>query len=411
MHVRARWLRFRLSQVVALACAGVLSGCGGGSAGPTAATTDSGPASAPRSVSAKEINGYVAEIESFWAKRGSDAGVAVYRPVGPARVRQITQRPLQCDGQPIDLTDVEGNAVAFDCAEGGAVVWDLTFANELSRKYGPASPAMLIAHEFGHIVGYQAKAEFTPVVAEQYADCMAGVWVADAVDRGDPPFDVPGALDATVATAPDLADTPGDSANDPDAHGLAFDRIRAFQEGFNGSAKTCAAYETTPPVLTETPFTADDKKDKGNIPFDEARAEGVAALGEFIALHPTQFAGATVGLTSMSADDLKSLHGNIGDGATFAVLASDTFGSRQVDTPNDAAKGKETLTQACLVGSWLGWLAADASKNLALSAGDLDEAVAAFTSQADPGTPDLLFDRVNYLRSGFTDGIDSCTAA
>lgn len=411
MHVWVRCSRFRLSQIVALACVGVVSGCGGGSAGPTAATPDSAPVSEPRAVSAGEINGYVAEIESFWTERASDAGVAVYRPVGPARVRQITQPALQCDGQPIDLTDVEGNAVAFDCAEGGAVVWDLTFANELSRKYGPASPAMLIAHEFGHIVGYQAKAEFTPVVAEQYADCMAGVWVADAFERGDAPFDMPGAMDATVATAPDLADTPGDSANDPDAHGLAFDRIRAFQEGFNGSAKTCAAYETTPPVLTETPFTAEDKKDKGNIPFEEAQSDGAGALREFIALHPTQFAGARVALTSMSADELKSLHGKIGDGATFAVLASDTFASRQVDTPTDAAKDNEILTQACLVGSWLGWLAEDSSKSLALSAGDLDEAVAAFTDQTDPGTPDLLFDRVDYLRSGFTGGVDSCTNA
>ena len=39
-----------------------------------------------------------------------------------------------------------------------------------------------------------------------------------------------------------LRDAPGQSAADPSAHGSAFDRIGAFQDGFESGAEQCATY-------------------------------------------------------------------------------------------------------------------------------------------------------------------------
>ena len=61
-------------------------------------------------------------------------------------------------------------------------------------------------------------------------------------------------LDNTVAGVLMLRDQPGTSAVTEGAHGNAFDRIRALQEGVEQGAERCAGYRADNLPVTEVPF-------------------------------------------------------------------------------------------------------------------------------------------------------------
>ncbi len=108
------------------------------------------------------------------------------------------------------------------------------------------------------------------MVLEQQADCFAGAWVADALAGRSTAFRevTPTQLDDTVGGLLQLRDQPGVS---PQAHGNAFDRVRAFQEGVEQGANRCAAYRAGNLPVTEVPFTSRaDAESGGNLPYATA---------------------------------------------------------------------------------------------------------------------------------------------
>jgi hypothetical protein len=61
----------------------------------------------------------------------------------------------------------------------------------------------------------------------------------------------------------------GREASARGAHGSAFDRISAFQSGFDGGTKRCAQFVDNPPDYYEVPFTdVEDLATGGNLPVD-----------------------------------------------------------------------------------------------------------------------------------------------
>ena len=55
------------------------------------------------------------------------------------------------------------------------------------------------------------------------------------------------------------------------AHGNAFDRVSAFQDGFEDGAKKCATYENDPPAVTESGYTSyQDEATGGDVSLRDA---------------------------------------------------------------------------------------------------------------------------------------------
>ena len=107
----------------------------------------------------------------------------------------------------------------------------------------------MLAHEWGHAI--QARVGFETsetVYMEQQADCFAGAWAAHIAQNGRM---AESDLDSALAGLLGLRDPSGIDGSQDGAHGNGFDRVRAFQDGFEGGASTCANYAKNPPTITE----------------------------------------------------------------------------------------------------------------------------------------------------------------
>ncbi|MCO8269533.1 neutral zinc metallopeptidase [Actinoplanes sp. TRM 88003] len=388
------------------------------------------------------------DVERFWlANFGSVADGAKFVPVqGGKFPYSESDPPPACGGQ---QSSYEPNA--FYCPPDDFIAWDAQqLIPELQETYGELLVGFVMAHEYGHAIQARIGPENQPtVVLEQQADCYAGAWLADVLAGKSSAFKnvTPAQLDDTVAGMLSLRDQPGTSAQAEGAHGNAFDRIRALQDGVDEGVTTCAGYRARNLPVTEVPFTTrEDAESGGNLAYDEAvsaladdaqkywqrtfprlagqdwadlpiqpfrsgeppdcpqpdaSAEGAAFYcpdGDFVAFDTTRLGPA--------------LHERIGDFA-IGMLLGDLF-ARAAQT----RRGEPTRTEQgqlvvdCLAGSWTNdLLTRDSKEGLTLSPGDLDEAVQAllaFGRNADGDGP-TAFDRIGAFREGTLKGLRACT--
>jgi hypothetical protein len=117
-------------------------------------------------------------------------------------------------------------------------------------NFGDIAVANVLAHEYGHATARQAKLNkknAPKLVAEQQADCFAGAymrWVAEGnsarftLSTGD-------GLNSLLAAVISFRDPLlSEDEYEPGAeHGSAFERITAFQFGFTDGAASCAAID------------------------------------------------------------------------------------------------------------------------------------------------------------------------
>ena len=138
---------------------------------------------------------------------------------------------------------------------------------DLQSKFGDFVIPIVFAHEWGHAV--QGRSNFTArtVTKELQADCFAGGWAKHAQAAGV--FIADSAqLDAALAGILQLRDTPGTSNIDPSAHGSGFDRVGAFQDGYDHGMQKCKDYRDDDPVVVELPFNdAEDAARGGDAPY------------------------------------------------------------------------------------------------------------------------------------------------
>lgn len=390
----AAWIALPLILVV---------GCGDAPNGPPVGTA------VPTTVASETLDlaSFTAALQDYWVRHAGEAGLT-FSPLPAARIQPIDGQEVICDGQPVAAQDVADNAIALTCAEGPAVVWDPALIDDLTQKFGPTAPAMVLAHEWGHVLDAATNLGFEGVVAEQFADCIAGSFTAGAMAEGIAPYLSRAALDATVGATVDFSDPVGTDAEEEDAHGLGFDRIRALQEGYDLGAAKCVGYRTSAPPLTEVKFAKEDKKTNGNLPYDELLPLAMKEATSFAASSDIPFAAAAVGITSMSTKELKALHKRIGDGAPLTVLLLDSAATAQEAEGRDPSQDGERLQQACYAGAFLGWASRGESDELALSAGDVDESLATLTTLNASSVPGFVFELVSQMRAGFTQGNGAC---
>ena len=139
-------------------------------------------------------------------------------------------------------------------------------------KYGDFVIPVVLAHEWGHAV--QARSNFTArtVTKELQADCFAGAWSKHAQDDGV--FDVNERRSRQRARGhPRSCATPRYQQNgSEDAHGSGFDRVGAFQDGYDNGLAKCKDYRDDDPIVLELPFSdAEDEARGGDAPYDSDR--------------------------------------------------------------------------------------------------------------------------------------------
>jgi predicted metalloprotease len=159
----------------------------------------------------------------------------------------------------------------FYCPVDSKVYIDLAFFNEMKRRFrvsGDFAQAYVIAHEVGHHVQHllgisdkvqaarqsargEAQANALSVRLELQADCLAGVWAAQAdearhiLEAGD----VEEALAAASAIGDDRLQKQSRGYVVPDAftHGTSEQRMRWFKRGIeSGDMNRCNTFKTAP---------------------------------------------------------------------------------------------------------------------------------------------------------------------
>ncbi|GAA1308679.1 neutral zinc metallopeptidase [Saccharothrix xinjiangensis] len=358
-------------------------------------------------------------------------------------------KPPPCTEQ---ASDVEGNA--FYCPSADAIAWDrAALLPVLQDRFGDAAVVIVLAHEWGHAVqnrmGITPEAErreprrFPTILTEAMADCFAGAFVKWVNDGESEHLEIGSeVLDPALGALVTFRDPVGTSQTDRSAHGNAFDRVSAFQDGYQQGSKFCAGMTVDNRVFTQQAFTnADDRDRGGNLPFDEI----LTAVTQDLDLYykglvqgagkqwttprttpteqepdcsgdqgPVAFCPADDSVEVEVEEDLPELHARIGDYATGVLLAS-RYGLAAMDAVGAEVEGASAATSAlCLAGAYTREVFIR-QEGFGLSPGDLDEAVqvllaydyaardAAGGSALEPG-----FKRVEVFRGGVLEGSGAC---
>jgi len=188
--------------------------------------------------------------------------------VGRIQPKTKDSPPWTCNGERITYHDIRGNAFYCGGKNDDYIAYDAAYLMpRLNKSFGALTPAVVLAHEFGHAVQRRAEVNAPSVVIELQADCFAGAWVAYAQTSASDPVTVDeAALDSSIRAIPLLRDQPGTAPTNPKAHGLGFDRVNAFQTGYESGADRCATFPNGNVVVTELPFRTPAELQTGGRP-------------------------------------------------------------------------------------------------------------------------------------------------
>jgi predicted metalloprotease len=368
----------------------------------------------------------------------------------PGRAEPI---PDGCASDPSDEYPAVGNA--FYCGNGDYIAYDdAQLIPQLTGEFGEAAVGVVFAHEFGHAIQARSgglPADTPTIYSEQQADCFAGSWTAH-VARGESAQlvfgdqEIKAGLSAMVAVKDS---TLGEDVQQGDAHGSAFDRVGAFENGFKGGAEACKDMETTPLPLLDLPFTTEEEFNSGgNIPYDDVTTSVEADLTRFWTSFTelSTFTSPTVvpfdhegpfptcegiedsqypfsarycaGSNTIFIDDgyARALYETYGDFAVGYVLSDAWSDAVQTNLESVLVGEQRDLINDCFTGVWTNDIIPPADgvlddTKLYISPGDLDEAVeTALLSDAGMGNGEVgsAFDKIDYFRAGVIGGLDEC---
>jgi len=351
--------------------------------------------------------------------------------------------------------DTYGLVNAAFCPLDNTIGWDRGVLLPALRKAdGDMAITMVLAHEYGHAVQKQAQLNrrgTSVLVAEQQADCLAGAYMRWVAEGNSPRFTLStgDGLNNLLASMigfrdPLLSEDDIYSSGPGDEHGSAFERISAFQFGFIDGPRACAAIDDKevaqrrgdlPVALQrdesgEWPVSEESVRavvDAMNILFKPPQpptltfdAASAASCSDARPSPPVSFCPATntiaVDLPELAAmgtpqDDNDMLATLSGDNSAYSVLMSRYMMSLQHQHGGLVLDSAEAgLRTACLTGVATTKLSdgvntADGN-TVALTAGDLDEAVAGLLTNGlaagdvNGDTVPAGFSRIDAFRIG-----------
>jgi len=397
----------------------------------------------------------VSDIEEFWDTAYGETFQGSFNPIDELISWDANDyEGIFCEEETYGLVNA-----AF-CPLDNTVGWDRgELMPSLRRGYGDMAITMVLAHEYGHAIQKQAKLNKrgTPtLVAEQQADCFAGVymrWVAEGNSRrftlstGD-------GLNSLLAGMISFRDPllQDDIFSDGgDEHGSAFERVSAFQFGFTDGASSCAAIDAKEigqrrgdlPVelqqdqTGEWPVSEESVKaviDAMNIMFTPANppnlsfdADSASTCPDARPSPPASYCPATNTIavdlpalakmgTSTEGESSMLLSG---DNTAYSVLMSRYMLAIQQEQGGLILDNAEAgLRTACLTGVATTMLSREVStpdgNTVALTAGDIDEAVSGLltnglaASDVNGETVPAGFSRIDAFRIGVLGDEDRC---
>ena len=406
-----------------------------------------GDASTPTNKLAIEA---IADLQQFWADEFPKLYGKDFKPVSGG-LYALTPESDSGPACAKSYDDVAGNA--FYCKLDDSVAWDSSgLLPELQSKYGDFIIPVVLAHEFGHAVqqrsGFFDQNKMT-VSSELQADCFAGAWSKHAKDSGF--FNVTAAdLDTALAGILDLKDTPGTNVQDPSAHGSGFDRVSAYQDGYDHAAESCKEYADGNPTVLELPFRdAKDEAAGGDAPYDSIVngvpydledywsqvypeiSEGAAwtplrGIEPFDPKTPPSCGGSSTEGYSLfycvpedfigwdNAETMPEIYRKGGDYAVATLLATQ-FGLAALNRLGDQSDVKTSTARSdCFAGAYTASVILfnrEATSSFHISPGDLDEGIKAllvFRGSGDVDRQGAGYGRVEAFRDGVIDGAQKC---
>ena len=190
----------------------------------------------------------ISDIEEFWEGAYGESFDGEFRPV---------EDVISWDANGFDDTRFCGDSTygivnAGFCHDDQTIGWDRgELLPALQEAHGDMGVTMVLAHEYGHAVQYQAGmvVQDTPtLVSEQQADCLAGAYMRWVAEDNSPRFALStgDGLNNVLAAVIAFRD-PVLNEDDPevgvDEHGSAFERLSAFQFGFTDGVQACASID------------------------------------------------------------------------------------------------------------------------------------------------------------------------
>jgi predicted metalloprotease len=219
----------------------------------------SAPSSAGEEEAARFIRRVLADTEDVWKRIFQSFGKTYEEP------RLVMFRQATNSGCGTGLAQMG----PFYCPLDKKVYLDLSFFNELSRRFGAPgdfAQAYVVSHEVGHHVqmllgiaeGVQRRKQQLPerqanalqVRMELQADCFAGVWasLAHQLKNRLQPGDVEEGLRAAAAIGDDMIQKQTQGRVVPEAftHGSSEQRVRWFRRGLDsGQIQQCDTFNAS----------------------------------------------------------------------------------------------------------------------------------------------------------------------
>ncbi|MCW2665625.1 MAG: LpqM protein [Frankiales bacterium] len=178
------------------------------------------------------IETVIGSLEQFWAAELPRIGGRYSAPS-----RYVYYRPEEAPGPSCGGEQAPARN-AFYCPPGDFIAWDESGLMIPYYVSGDFAAAFVLAHEFGHAMQVRLpRQETVGVLRELQADCFAGAWARHVQDQG---LLEAGDLDEATIAVFQARDVPGTPFTDPQAHGTGFERTRAFTDGYDEGAASCA---------------------------------------------------------------------------------------------------------------------------------------------------------------------------